>query len=90
MVKSLGKLYGGINEFSGATILGNGSVALILDPHRLVQECIRGASSPGRSSIRSSSAGRKGLAPIPNHNQDGRNDGFFLQQTGAALAPQEL
>jgi two-component system chemotaxis sensor kinase CheA len=43
MIKSLGRIYRHVQTVSGATILGNGTVALILDPHRLVQECIRGA-----------------------------------------------
>ena len=42
MIKSLGRIYRHVQTVSGATILGNGKVALILDPHRLVQECIRG------------------------------------------------
>ncbi|WP_348263382.1 chemotaxis protein CheA [Telmatobacter sp. DSM 110680] len=41
MIKSLGRLYQHVQAVSGATILGNGKVALILDPHRLVQECVR-------------------------------------------------
>ena len=41
VIKSLGRLYRHVQTVSGATILGNGTVALILDPHRLVQECIR-------------------------------------------------
>ena len=41
MIKSLGRVYATCRAVSGATILGNGTVALILDPHRLVQECIR-------------------------------------------------
>jgi len=53
MVKSLGRMYRQVNELSGATVLGNGSVALILDPHRLVQECIKGALTPLRASARS-------------------------------------
>jgi two-component system chemotaxis sensor kinase CheA len=52
MVKSLGRMYRDVNELSGATVLGNGSVALILDPHRLVQECIRGAEVPSRRPAR--------------------------------------
>ncbi len=40
MIKSLGRIYRNVQTVSGATILGNGTVALILDPHRLVQECI--------------------------------------------------
>jgi two-component system chemotaxis sensor kinase CheA len=41
MIKSLGRVYRHVHTVSGATILGNGTVALILDPHRMVQECIR-------------------------------------------------
>jgi len=35
VIKSLGRVYRGAKEFSGATILADGSVALILDAHRL-------------------------------------------------------
>ena len=41
VIKNLGRIYRHIQVVSGATILGNGSVALILDPHRLAQEAIR-------------------------------------------------
>lgn len=41
VIKSLGRCYRDVQIVSGATILGNGSVALILDAHRLVQEAIR-------------------------------------------------
>ncbi len=41
VIKSLGRCYREVQIVSGATILGNGTVALILDPHRLVQESIR-------------------------------------------------
>jgi two-component system chemotaxis sensor kinase CheA len=41
VIKNLGSLYRNVQVVSGATILGNGTVALILDPHRLVQNAIR-------------------------------------------------
>jgi two-component system chemotaxis sensor kinase CheA len=41
VIKNLGRLYRHVQIISGATILGNGTVALILDPHRLVQEALR-------------------------------------------------
>jgi two-component system chemotaxis sensor kinase CheA len=41
VIKNLGRLYRNIHVASGATILGNGTVALILDPNRLVQDAIR-------------------------------------------------
>jgi two-component system chemotaxis sensor kinase CheA len=51
VIKNLGRLYRHVQFVSGATILGNGTVALILDPDRLVQEVIRGSirSPRGRS-----------------------------------------
>lgn len=41
VIKSLGRFYRHVQTLSGATILGNGKVALILDPYRLVQEALR-------------------------------------------------
>jgi len=41
VIKNLGRFYRHVQVVSGATILGNGTVALILDPHRLVQDAIR-------------------------------------------------
>jgi two-component system chemotaxis sensor kinase CheA len=41
VIKNLGRVYRHVQVISGATILGDGSVALILDPHRLAQEAIR-------------------------------------------------
>jgi two-component system chemotaxis sensor kinase CheA len=37
VIKSLGRMYQGVAGLSGATILGNGSVALILDLRQLLQ-----------------------------------------------------
>ncbi|MGA7155368.1 MAG: chemotaxis protein CheA [Acidobacteriaceae bacterium] len=48
VIKHLGRLYRQVQFVSGATILGNGSVALILDPHRLVQEVVRGTTQSPR------------------------------------------
>jgi two-component system chemotaxis sensor kinase CheA len=41
VIKNLGRLYRNVQVISGATILGDGSVALILDLPRLVQNVIR-------------------------------------------------
>ena len=41
VIKSLGRVYRDVQVISGATILGDGSVALILDLHRLAQSAIR-------------------------------------------------
>jgi two-component system chemotaxis sensor kinase CheA len=55
VIKNLGRFYRHVQFISGATILGNGNVALILDPQRLMQEALRSAQrgrrdalSPGR------------------------------------------
>jgi two-component system chemotaxis sensor kinase CheA len=41
VIKSLGRFYQHVEMVSGATILGNGTVALILDPQRLVRDALR-------------------------------------------------
>ncbi len=40
VIKSLSRLYRQVQFVSGATILGDGSVALILDPERLIQDAV--------------------------------------------------
>jgi len=49
VIKNLGRYYRHVQVISGATILGNGSVALILDPHRLAQDAIRTHSARQRA-----------------------------------------
>ena len=49
VIRSLGRLYRHVQVISGATILGSGSVALILDPQRLVQETVRAKAQTGRA-----------------------------------------
>ncbi len=48
VIKNLGAIYRNVQVVSGATILGNGTVALILDPHRLVQNVIQSATQDQR------------------------------------------
>ena len=48
VIKNLGRLYRNVQVVSGATILGNGTVALILDPHRLVQNAVQSMSQKKR------------------------------------------
>ena len=43
VIKSLGKMYRHVESISGATILGDGGVALVLDLDKLVQEATRRA-----------------------------------------------
>jgi two-component system, chemotaxis family, sensor kinase CheA len=47
VIKSLGRFYRQVQVVSGATILGNGTVALILDPERLIQDAMREAAHRG-------------------------------------------
>ncbi len=41
VIKSLSRFYRQVQIVSGATILGNGKVALILDPERLVKDALQ-------------------------------------------------
>jgi two-component system chemotaxis sensor kinase CheA len=49
VIKSLGRCFRGVQIVSGATILGNGTVALIVDAQRLVQEAIRSSTNSIRA-----------------------------------------
>jgi two-component system chemotaxis sensor kinase CheA len=60
VIKNLGRLYRNVQVVSGATILGNGTVALILDPHRLVQSVVQSLSKNKRPE--SQKTGRNGSA----------------------------
>ncbi len=51
VIKSLGRLYRHVQMVSGATILGNGTVALILDPDRLIQEAMRADRAKGSGRV---------------------------------------
>jgi two-component system chemotaxis sensor kinase CheA len=62
VIKNLGRFYRHVQIISGATILGNGSVALILDPHRLAQDAIRAASSDARGH-----PGHRSAPPASSH-----------------------
>ena len=48
VIKNLGRFYRHVQVVSGATILGNGTVALILDPERLAQDAVRGTMHRSR------------------------------------------
>jgi two-component system, chemotaxis family, sensor kinase CheA len=49
VIKNLGRLYHDVQMVSGATILGNGTVALIIDSHRLVQNAVHMAAQNKRA-----------------------------------------
>ncbi len=57
VIKNLGRFYRHVEVVSGATILGNGTVALILDPERMVQDALRSAATNTR---------KIGAAPQPS------------------------
>ena len=48
VIKNLGRFYRHVQVVSGATILGNGTVALILDPERLAQDAVRAIAQRAR------------------------------------------
>jgi len=63
MIKSLGRVYRQVQTLSGATILGNGTVALILDPERMVEESISAAHPQVRGHPRAFE--KSGAAAVP-------------------------
>jgi two-component system chemotaxis sensor kinase CheA len=67
VIKSLGRFYRHVQMISGATILGDGQVALILDPERLVQDAVRagmaGAKAGGLGSAIRSAMRRESSHP---------------------------
>ena len=61
VIKNLGRFYRHVHVASGATILGNGTVALILDPNRLVQDVLKTMSIGPRADARTSRPPRQGV-----------------------------
>ena len=76
VIRNLGRLYRHVQVVSGATILGNGTVALILDPQRLVQEAVRAkmqrdrGRAPGLAHERENGHARDSIA-LPRNPIDG-------------------
>jgi two-component system, chemotaxis family, sensor kinase CheA len=64
VIKSLGRFYRQVQAVSGATILGNGTVALILDPERLVQDAVRAGVHAPRGQPGAASGGTGGSQTI--------------------------
>jgi two-component system chemotaxis sensor kinase CheA len=79
VIKNLGRLYRHVQFVSGATILGNGIVALILDPERLVQDALR-------AGVRGSSTAAAG-SRRPKDTSSGQVSGFssVLARTPAPI-----
>ena len=92
VIKNLGRLYRNVQVVSGATILGNGTVALILDPHRLVQSVVQSAAHRKHSDSRGKAMDRQDsrrTAPstqqVPNKEIRSDDTKSERQQTAAQL-----
>jgi two-component system chemotaxis sensor kinase CheA len=70
VIKNLGRFYRQVQYISGATILGDGTVALILDPDRVIQDALRATSEISR-----------GLAPLPPRTRCGIGDALQLNSS---------
>jgi two-component system chemotaxis sensor kinase CheA len=75
VIKNLGRVYRHVQVVSGATILGNGSVALIVDPERLVQEVVRSLAHGVRGRPLGAGRGREGLQSQSTTPADGPGHG---------------
>jgi two-component system chemotaxis sensor kinase CheA len=65
VIKNLGRFYRHVQVVSGATILGDGTVALILDPYRLAQEAVRALTIGVRPAGVPGSPHSGGLQSVP-------------------------
>jgi len=74
VIKNLGRVYRNVQVVSGATILGNGTVALILDPHRLVQNVVQSVSQKKRSDDRENSVDRQDSRQSTPGTQKGKQN----------------
>jgi len=70
VIKNLGRFYRHVQVVSGATILGNGLVALILDPERLVQDAMRLGQQAGRRRTPSRERGNRSTRQASLVNAD--------------------
>lgn len=80
VIKNLGKLYRSVQVVSGATILGDGQVALILDPHRLVQAVIQATDQTGRAGSRPTAChgGHSKQRSNANENFDSKGNEIYV------------
>ncbi|MFZ0304236.1 MAG: chemotaxis protein CheA [Terracidiphilus sp.] len=78
VIKNLGRFYRHVQAVSGATILGNGTVALILDPERLAQDALRSTERGPR--------GRPGVAAGNGRTRDGTS----VNALKASSAPERI
>jgi two-component system chemotaxis sensor kinase CheA len=71
VIKNLGRFYRHVQVVSGATILGNGTVALILDPERLAADAVRLATHGSRGHP----AAHQSVRAAAGAGQGGRREG---------------
>jgi len=71
VIKNLGRFYRHVDLVSGATILGNGTVALILDPQRLVRDALRTLAAGKRRLGKTAAARGNGRAPVASGSNAG-------------------
>ena len=82
VIKNLGRLYRNVQVVSGATILGNGTVALILDPHRLVQNAVQATSQNKRSDGRSgATVAQARISTDERIHSKGKQNQWYVKQT---------
>jgi two-component system chemotaxis sensor kinase CheA len=77
VIRNLGLLYRHVQVVSGATILGNGTVALILDPQRLVQEAVRARMQRERGRAQS----------LAREHETGGEGAFITRNTTIGAGP---
>ena len=77
VIKNLGRFYRHVQVVSGATILGNGTVALILDPERLAADAVR----LGRQGFHGHTAGHPVVGGASRMGHGGKRES---SQTNAA------
>jgi len=80
VIKNLGRFYRNVQVVSGATILGDGTVALIVDPHRLVQNVIGLAGKNNRAAGRKSGAQAGGEEPSDTAGPKGKEETIDVAQ----------
>jgi len=85
VIKNLGRFYRHVQLVSGATILGDGTVALILDPERLAQDAVRAVLQRTRG--RPGAAGGGNRLP-PDRSSVKRDANFVSSGPAAGASPQ--
>jgi two-component system, chemotaxis family, sensor kinase CheA len=78
VIKNLGKVYRNVQVVSGATILGNGTVALILDSHRVVQSAVEGRSQAKRADERRAPPGNSVRTEVDTEGFNSKGNRIYV------------